>query len=56
MLYEVITFLILQLGILMLSMPALFAKGITIKADMLIWWRCMFGSVFAFALMFILKP
>ncbi len=39
----------------MLSIPAQFATGINIPAGPLIWWRCLFGSAIAFALLAIMR-
>ena len=43
---------ILHIGIFLLSFPALFAKGIDIPAGVLSWWRCLFGAVVAFSVLF----
>ncbi len=47
--------LILHTAILLLSAPALFAKGIDIPAGMLVWWRCFIGAIVALGVLTITK-
>ncbi|MGL1936677.1 MAG: DMT family transporter [Fibrobacterales bacterium] len=37
--------IILHSALILLSVPALFAKGIDMPAGMLIWWRCFIGAI-----------
>lgn len=48
-------FLLLHLSFFLMSVPAQFAKGIQMPAGILIWWRCLFGTIIAFTLLFIIK-
>ena len=47
--------LILHFSVLLLSFPALFARGLDLVALVIIWWRCFFAFIFL-QIFFLIKP
>lgn len=47
--------LLLHLSFIMLSFPALFARGIDMSAGLLSWWRCLIGAVVAMIILLITR-
>ncbi|MGL1902954.1 MAG: DMT family transporter [Fibrobacterales bacterium] len=46
---------ILHSAVILLSVPALFAKGIDIPAGMLVWWRCFIGAIASLLILWSVK-
>lgn len=47
--------LLIQFTTLILCMPTIFAKGLDIPADALIWWRSFFGSLVGIGILIVIK-